>query len=81
MSLKQRIYQEAIFSIECANEIKEVFKEENTLYDLEIHVDIGTVGQTKTMINEVIGMVRGSGFPVRTKPYAYAASTIADRYT
>lgn len=82
MALRSRIYQEATFSILCAQEIKEIFKEDGIeKYDLEIHVDIGTVGKTKEIINEVIGMVRGSGFPVRMKPFSYAASTIADRYT
>lgn len=82
MEMRNRIYQEATFSIQCAEEIKEIFKShEIASYELEIHVDIGNVGKTKDMINEVIGMVRGSGFPVRMKPYSYAASTIADRYT
>ncbi|OGG15633.1 hypothetical protein A3D77_01235 [Candidatus Gottesmanbacteria bacterium RIFCSPHIGHO2_02_FULL_39_11] len=82
LAMKSRIYQEATFSILCAQEIKEIFKSDDIAsYELEIHVDIGNVGKTKEMINEVIGMVRGSGFPVRMKPYSYAASTIADRYT
>lgn len=82
MAMRNRIYQEATFSIQCAQVIKDIFKEDDVAsYELEIHVDIGTVGKTKEMISEVIGMVRGSGFPVRMKPYSYAASTIADRYT
>lgn len=50
-------------------------------YTLEIHVDIGTQGPTRDMIREIVGMIRGNGFVVRTKPEAYAASTVADRYT
>lgn len=50
-------------------------------YTVEIHVDIGANGPTREMIREIVGMIRGSGFVVRTKPEAYAASTVADRYT
>jgi hypothetical protein len=43
-------------------------------------VDIGEKGRTKTMIQEVVAMVRASNFEVRVKPESYAASSIADRY-
>lgn len=57
------------------------FFPEGPSYTLEIHVDIGTQGPTRDMIREIVGMIRGNGFVVRTKPEAYAASTVADRYT
>jgi len=28
-----------------------------------------------------VGMIRGSGYTVKTKPESYAASKVADRYT
>jgi hypothetical protein len=49
--------------------------------NLEIHVDIGPNGETREMISEVVGMVRGSGFLVKTKPESYGASNVADRHT
>jgi len=49
-------------------------------YDLEIHVDIGREGETRAMIREVVGMIRGSGFDVKTKPDSYCASSVADKY-
>jgi predicted RNase H-related nuclease YkuK (DUF458 family) len=49
-------------------------------FNLEIHVDIGTGGPTADMINEIVGMIRGSGYEVRTKPEAYCAAVVADRY-
>ncbi|KKS46872.1 hypothetical protein A3J20_06905 [Candidatus Gottesmanbacteria bacterium RIFCSPLOWO2_02_FULL_42_29] len=80
--LKTRIYQEAALSLTCAQEILEVLKNDGyTKYDIEIHVDIGSNGETKEMINEVVGMIRGSGFPVKTKPLSYGASKVADRHT
>ena len=82
MVLKTRIYQEAIMSITSAQEVLELFKKDGiTRYDMEIHVDIGTVGATRELITEVVGMIRGSGFSVRTKPDSYVASKVADRYT
>jgi predicted RNase H-related nuclease YkuK (DUF458 family) len=37
--------------------------------------------ETKEMIDEVVGMIIGSGLAVRIKPQAYAASSVADKYT
>src|SRR3989344_9699057 len=80
--LRSRIYQEASLSLACAEEVLELLKNDGiTKYDLEIHIDIGPVGETKEMINEVVGMVRNCGFNVKTKPYSYGASKVADRHT
>jgi predicted RNase H-related nuclease YkuK (DUF458 family) len=85
--LRSRIYQEAIDSMNIAEHLintlktqlnhgKHLFK-----YNIEIHVDIGNGGPTREMINEIVGMIRGSGFDVKTKPEAYGAYVIADKYT
>ena len=80
--LRSRIYQEATLSLTCAEEVLELLKNDGiTKYDVEIHVDIGSFGETKDMINEVVGMVRSCGFNVKTKPYSYGASKVADRHT
>ncbi len=80
--LRQRIYQEAALSLSAAGEIIEIFKKDGiSRLDLEIHVDIGEHGETREMIAEIVGMVRGSGFAVKTKPDSYAASKVADRHT
>ena len=50
-------------------------------FNLEIHVDIGKNGPTKELIDEVVGMILGSGLAVRIKPEAYAASAVADKHT
>jgi len=50
-------------------------------YNIQIHVDIGHNGETRVMINEVVGMIRGSGYEVKIKPYSYGASKVADKYT
>ena len=48
---------------------------------MEIHVDVGEHGDTREMIKDVVGMVTGNGFVAKTKPYAYAASYVADKHT
>jgi uncharacterized protein len=47
----------------------------------EFHIDIGTKGETKTLINEMTGMVKGLSFIPKIKPDSYCASCFADRYT
>ena len=80
-SLRERIYKEAILSLEFAQELLEILQSEEFLdYDFEIHVDVGKEGETREMIAEVVGMIRGSGFAVKTKPESYGASKVADRH-
>jgi len=80
-ALRERIYDEATRSMALAERFLHSFKEKVLEYDLEIHVDVGRLGETRQMINEVVGMIRGSGFKVKIKPEAYGAATVADRYT
>ena len=46
-----------------------------------IHADVGEQGETKDMIKEVVGLIRGNGFEPKIKPEAYIASVVADRYS
>lgn len=46
-----------------------------------IHADIGENGQTRDMIKEVTGLIRGNGFEPKIKPESFVASTVADRYS
>ncbi len=80
-SLRERIYLEAHISLNFAQCLLEILAREDFLdYDFEIHVDVGKEGETRSMINEVVGMIRGSGFDVKTKPGSYGASSVADRH-
>lgn len=81
-ALRQRMYEEAAMSLETAETVLALLHKDGvTKYDVEIHVDIGKFGDTREMIAEIVGMIRGSGYVVKTKPESYAASKIADRYT
>jgi len=80
-TLRDKIYKEAFLSFELAKKLMEKLEEETLLdFNLEIHVDVGQHGKTKELIDEVVGMIIGSGFEVRTKPDSYGASTVADKH-
>jgi hypothetical protein len=80
--LRSRIYEEATMSLMMAETVLALLCRDGiTKYDVEIHVDIGKFGDTHDMINEIVGMIRGSGYSVKIKPESYAASKVADRYT
>jgi hypothetical protein len=82
VSLKERIYQEATMSLQTSENFINFFKVNGiSKYDIQIHVDIGHNGETRDMINEVVGMIRGSGYDVKIKPDSYGASKVADRHT
>jgi len=84
----QRILEEVLLSCQLALFLKEKVakKAENWSsvphYQLRyIHADVGENGQTKDMIKEVVGLIRGNGFEPKIKPESYVASVVADRYT
>lgn len=83
-TLREKIYQEVLLSLEMAHLLVPTLKLEldsQIPYDLEIHIDVGDFGATRAMIREVVGLVTGNGFVAKTKPYSYAASNIADKHT
>lgn len=80
--LRERMYEEATMSLDMAETVLALLHQDGiTKYDVEIHVDIGKFGDTREMINEIVGMIRGSGYTVKIKPDSYGASKVADRYT
>lgn len=80
-TLRDRIIKEVLLSIEAAKEILTVLKTFGVPeFDFEIHVDVGENGETKALIQEVVGMIRAYDFEARTKPESYAASKVADRH-
>ncbi len=83
LQLRDKIYTETLFSLDLAEkfvpEIRKVISPKK--YDLEIHIDVGSLGPTREMIREVVGMVQGNGYTAKTKPEAYGAFVVADKYT
>ena len=84
-SLREKIYAETLESLNFALSfvplLRRVLNGNSTLYNLEIHIDVGEHGDTRDMIKEVVGMVTGNGFVAKTKPHAYGASYVADKHT
>jgi len=80
-TLRDRIIREVMLSLEVAQEILGLLKDlKMSDFDFEIHADIGEKGETKKMLQEVVGMIRANNFEARTKPESYAASNVADRH-
>lgn len=87
-SLRQKIYAEVTASLDLAALFLQAFRQalgvEETktelTYDFQIHVDVGTVGETKDLVHEITGMVKGFGYEVMIKPESVAATTVADRH-
>ena len=86
-TIRQRIYEETMMSLNLAAILREKLEKKLAELrpfnheDLEIHTDIGQNGETKEMIKEIVGMVRGSGFLIKIKPESFGASVVADKYT
>ena len=90
-TLRDRIYEEVLLSLATAKELVETVKALSlpwfsaeggpaSGWDFEIHVDVGENGETRAMIQELVGMVRAHNFAAKTKPESYAASKVADRH-
>lgn len=81
--LRDKIYTETQMSLDLAQEIVPLIREyvKPSRYDLEIHIDVGSLGPTREMIREVVGMVNGNGFKAKTKPESWGASSVADKHT
>ena len=80
-TLRDRILDEVLMSLAVANEFLAAARQSQLpTFDFEIHVDVGENGVTKSMIQEVVGMIRAHNFEARTKPDSYAASKVADRH-
>jgi uncharacterized protein len=80
-TLRDRIIEEVLISLDVAKELLATAKQfEMPHFDFEIHVDVGENGETRSMIQEVVGMVRAMNFEAKTKPESYAATKVADRH-
>ncbi len=80
-TLRDRILREVLISLDIAKEFLQHFQGDNVpKFDFEIHIDVGENGATRTMITELVSMVRANNYEARTKPDSCAASNVADRH-
>lgn len=90
-NLREKIYLETCASLQLAYMFDEARLDrirQAVLYgsgkrevSFEFHIDVGTKGETKTLIGEMVGMVKGLSFVPKIKPDSYCASSFADKYT
>lgn len=83
-SIRDKIYTETYASLETAQSFLPKINQRlngHSNYALEIHIDVGRVGETRDMIKEVVGMVIGNGYTAKIKPESYGASKVADKHT
>jgi len=87
-NFKQRILQEVLLSCELALVLRETLEVRKLILPADlrwdfsyIHADVGERGATREMVREVTGLIRGNGFEPMIKPFSFAASAIADKYT
>jgi predicted RNase H-related nuclease YkuK (DUF458 family) len=80
-TLRDRIWQEVLLSIDLSKELAVLLKNAGlNKCGFEIHVDVGEKGETKSLIQELVGVIRANHFEAKTKPESYAASKVADRH-
>lgn len=81
-NLQHRIYKETELSLKVMETLKE-YGIINLIseWPIEVHLDIGKNGETRQLIQEVVGWVTSVGYIARIKPDAYGASAVADKYT
>jgi predicted RNase H-related nuclease YkuK (DUF458 family) len=82
-SLREKIKEETnaslLFALSFLPELEKTLNGQSP--KLEIHLDVGSRGETREMLAEVVGMITGNGFEAKTKPDSYAASKVADKHT
>jgi uncharacterized protein len=81
-TLRDRIIREVVISLDLGKAVLEELKKTEGApeWSFEIHADVGEHGETKAVIQEVVGMIRAYNFEAITKPGSYAASNVADRH-
>lgn len=78
-NLQTKIFKEVEYSVTTAGFVRENFPNA----EIEVHVDIGSTSknETRKFIQSVRGWVLGSGYCFKSKPYSWAASSVADSHT
>ncbi|MFC1687606.1 ribonuclease H-like YkuK family protein [Patescibacteria group bacterium] len=80
-SFKQRVWNEATLSLAFAQKVQDEFTSHlSSQPRITVEVDAGLNGQTRDIINQVVGMITGSGFDSNHKPNTVACR-VADACT
>ena len=79
ITTQQRLFQETYYAVELAVRINPLLESIGHSVK-EIHTDLNPDPNflSSTMINQCLGYIKGMGFKGITKPYSWAASSVAD---
>lgn len=89
-NLREKISKETLITYEIADMLNEqlmdtlyCFSAEYKNFDckLEAHIDVGTKGETRTLIREMVGYFEGIDIDTKIKPDSFVASSYANRYS
>nr|WP_206767765.1 ribonuclease H-like YkuK family protein [Brevibacillus formosus] len=80
-SLQQRIFQEAMYAVGLATEVRQYLRDRQLDTPIRLHFDIGTNGPTRKFIQSLLSLAETNHFRAEIKPNSFCASTIADKYT
>ena len=89
-NLKEKISKETSITYEMAYMLNEQLIEtlcnftleyKNFDCKLEAHIDVGTKGETRKLIREMVGYFEGMGIDAKIKPDSFVASSYANRYS
>ncbi len=89
-NIREKITKETELTYEMVNMLDQelmpslydfVVKYQNFDCRLEAHIDVGTKGETRKLIREMVGYFEGMGVDAKIKPEAFVASSYANRYS
>lgn len=80
-SLQQRIFQEAMYAVGLATEVRQFLRDHHHDTPIRLHFDIGTKGPTRKFIQSLLSLAETNHFRAEIKPNSFCASTIADKFT
>ena len=66
-------------SLDVSQQLLELLSHLDGSFRFELHLDLGTVGKSHSVVREITNMIRSYGVAYKLKPESYAASKIADR--
>ena len=89
-NLKEKISKETSITYELTYHLNEMLMDalceltvnhKNFDCKLEAHIDVGTRGETRKLIREMVGYFEGIGIDTKIKPDSFVASSYANRYS
>jgi len=87
-NLREKISKETVITYELLSVLNDMLTDTLCTYTenyrnfdcrIEAHIDVGTKGETRKLIREMVGYFEGMGVDAKIKPDSFVASSYADR--